>query len=205
MLDMRKEQSVYGDRDVAGNAEDESVELLREPMRDSLWLRFPIARAWILLVGLGMLGLGAVGFIPAFAHAGSIFNLFAIDSFDSYLHVITGIVCLAVFATRSDRYALWLTVVLMFVYIAIFTTGNIAFGNGADSSTVSSQLIGGIVAFREIPEIAANGAHVTVATLSLFIWAAVGIQQGALASARYQSQRILTYRSRTRIRSASAR
>lgn len=119
-------------------------------------MTYPFERAFALVLGIVLLIVGILGFIPFFAANGYLLDIFRIDGVHNLVHILSGIVgiaCGLANASFSRLYAGIFGVVYAIVAIVGFIEGNSILGlfaiNGAD-----------------------NWLHVVIALASLAVFAA---------------------------------
>jgi hypothetical protein len=181
----------------------ETFELMEREPDDTPILRAPIARTFALLVGGMLTALGVAGFLPVITTGGTVLGLFHVDPFANLIHLVTGLAGLAIWRSRRESLAITYSAGLVFVYIVVFSLGNIAFGNAEGATVPHGAILLNLLPLRDLPVFMANGFHVSLAMAALFTTMAAGLQEGARASARRGRRLIREYRSHTRIRTAA--
>ena len=183
----------------------ETFELEDRPAEPAL-SKAPIATAFALLAGGFFMALGIVGFLPIITTNDVLLGFFQVTPAANVLHLLTGLAGLAAgayaYRTRREAPAVAYAAAMLFLYIVVFSVGNIAFGNAEGRFDNQHALILHLLAVRDLPLFMANGLHITFAMASLFVASAAALQRGARASARRGTRRIREYRSRTMIRQA---
>jgi hypothetical protein len=89
----------------------------------------PVARYYSLLVGLLLVDLGILGLAPQLTAGGVLLGLLRVTPVETIVHLVTGLAGVLVFFAPSYRYARRYPLVLVPIYLVLFTAGNIAFGN----------------------------------------------------------------------------
>lgn len=140
----------------------------------------PVACYYALLVGLALLPLGILGFIPPLTRGGVLLGILRVTPFTSMLHLVTGIAGLVAYAVRRGRYAHLFTLLLTGVYLLTFSTGNLDFGNS------ESLPIGG---GPDIPWILENALHVGLALTGALVTGLAALQHGDRATAQRYKER----------------
>lgn len=181
----------------------EAMELMEQP-DDTPLLATPVARWFAFVLGGGLLTLGVAGFLATLTDHSTLFNLFAVDPFSNVVHVLTGLAGLAAWRRGTQAAGVAYAVAIMFLYVIVFTVGNLALGNAVDLPGVHSPIVLGLVRLHEIPGVVANAAHITIALAAFIVMAIVGLQQGGRATAKAGHGRVRVYYSRTPVRSRSA-
>ncbi|MGZ3600678.1 MAG: hypothetical protein ACXWP0_04240 [Ktedonobacterales bacterium] len=97
-------------------------------------VKVPVAPYYALLVGMALLPLGILGLIPEFTRGGVLLGFMRITPMVSIIYILTGIAGIAVFFFRRGHYAHHFTLILTGVYLLLFSTDNIAFGNAEGAS-----------------------------------------------------------------------
>lgn len=155
----------------------ERVEQYQEERR--YLVTVPVARYYALLVGLALLPLGVLGFIPQFARGGVLFGLLRVTPTISVLYILTGVAGISAFALKRGHYAHDFALILTGVYLLIFSSGNIAFGNAEGSA-------GGA---PNIPWILENALHAGLMLTGALITGLAALQRGDRATARVFKRR----------------
>ena len=140
----------------------------------------PVACYYALLVGLALLPLGILGFIPPLTQGGVLLGILRVTPFTSALHLVTGIAGIVAFVVRRGRYAHFFTLLLTGVYLLTFSTGNLDFGNS------ESLPIGG---GPDIPWILENALHVGLALTGALVTGLAALQHGDRATAQRYKER----------------
>lgn len=97
-------------------------------------VKVPVAPYYALLVGMALLPLGILGLIPEFTRGSVLLGFMRITPMVSIIYILTGIAGIAVFFYRRGHYAHHFTLILTGVYLLLFSTDNIAFGNAEGAS-----------------------------------------------------------------------
>lgn len=206
MLDMMNaNDTLVRAENVASDTVD-TFTVTEKPVRRTTIFGHPIERWFTAIVGGPMLGLGLLGLVPAFTQGGALFGLFHVDFNTTLIHLLTGLVGLAIFKLdeRYPKYrlAFWFAVNVAWVYTLVFSDGNIAFG--ALGNVAGQPTLFGLFQLRLLPWVMANGAHVTLGLVGFIVAAVVMLQAGAQATAKARS-RTVEYRSHTMLRQPAAR
>lgn len=150
----------------------ERVEQYQEERRYLVMV--PIARYYALLVGLALLPLGVLGFIPQLTRGGVLLGLLRVTPTISVLYILTGVAGIAAYTFKGGYYAHDFTLILTGVYLLVFSSGNIAFGNAEGSA-------GGA---PNIPWILENALHAGLMLTGALITGLAALQRGDRATAR---------------------
>lgn len=165
--------------------------------------KLPLARLFAFVVSGGLAPLGVVGLLASLTGHSTLLGVFHVDLPTSAIYVVSGAAGQAVWRTRRESLAVAYAVVLMVLYVVIFSAGNIALGNGAATPVPGEVVLLGLVRLHDIPAIAADGMQITIALLGLITVFAAALQQGARATMRARGQRVVEYRSHTKVRTAA--
>ena len=160
-----------------GVLQHERVEQFREEQR--YIVRSPVPRYFAILVGLALTPLGIAGFVPQFTQGRLLFHVLRISLAVSALYLVTGISGLFAGIFRKGHFAHLFTLILTGVYLVLFSSGNIAFGNTAGTT-------GGPPDF---PWILENALHAGLMLTGALITGLAALQRGDWASARELKQR----------------
>ncbi|HEX8037035.1 MAG TPA: hypothetical protein VF510_24480 [Ktedonobacterales bacterium] len=112
--------------------ERERTEQFKEERR--YIVKVPVAPYYALLVGLALLPLGVLGLIPQLTRGGVLLGFMRITPVVSVIFILTGIGGIAAFAYKRGHYAHHFTLILTGVYLLLFSSNNIAFGNAEGAS-----------------------------------------------------------------------
>jgi len=195
-------------------AESDSIEKLEfaeAPEKRSRLLDAPIARWFAFVAGGGLTTLGILGLIPWITANNTLLGLFHVTPQVSLIHLATGLAGLAIWRFGRGSLAFAYAIALTAIYVLVFSDGNIAFGNavgmfqpvGGTWQAPESTVLG-FFSVRLLPEILANGFHVTLALVAFLVAAAHALQEGTRSTIRQRGPYIRVYRSRTRIGSRTA-
>lgn len=142
-------------------------------------IHWPVPRYYAMLVGLALTPLGVVGFVPQFTRGGLLFH-FMRDSIPmSIIYLVTGLAGFIAGVVRKGRYAPLFTFILTGVYLVLFSSGNIAFGNTA-------SVLGGL---PDIPWVIENALLVGLMLTGALITGLAALQHGDRATARVFTRR----------------
>jgi hypothetical protein len=203
MLDLQDPKNMTGAAVAAKADTIEAMELMEQP-DDTPLLAAPVARWFAFLLGGGLLTLGVAGFLATLTGHSTLFNLIAVDPFTNTVQVVSGLAGLAAWRRGTEAAGVAYAVAIMFLYVIVFTVGNLAMGNAADMPGVHSPIFLGLFRLHEIPGVVANALHITIAMAGLAVLTIVGLQQGGRATAKAGHGRVRVYYSRTPVRSRSA-
>lgn len=161
------------------------------PPEEEAVITAPVARYYAIVVGSGLTVLGLLGMIPAFTAGHVLFGLIRATPADNMIHLLSGLVGLAVWLLHRNRYARGYAVLIAIVYFAVFTVGNIGFGNLSESVPLSPR--------EQLPYIISNGLHVTLMLTGALVAALAYMQIGDTRTREYHSHQRWNYWSRTRL------
>lgn len=187
----------------------ETFELEELPTNGGWLLSAPIARYFAFLVGGGLTTLGVVSLIASLTGHDTLFNIFSVNNATGLLYLLTGAAGLAVARVRgslSDAIATAYTVAIMLVYITLFSTDNIDYGNAEGMPITGANhtlVILHAIRIENLPQFMANGMQVTLAMAALIVAGTIALQYGAQATERRGRRIIREYRSHTRLRNAA--
>ncbi len=188
----------------------EKLEFADEPAVQSQLLNAPLTRGFAFVAGGSLTTLGLLGLIPWLNANDTLLGLFHVTPQLSLIHLVTGLAGLAIWRYGRGSLAFAYTIALTAIYVLIFSDGNIAFGNGvgmfeAAGNTLQAHesVLFGLLPVRLLPQVLANGFHVTLALAAFLVAAAHAFQDGARATIRQRGPYVRVYRSRTRIRKAA--
>lgn len=189
----------------------EKLEFADEPTTQSQLVNAPLARWFTLVAGGGLTTLGLFGLVPWINANDTLLGVFHVTPQISLIHLATGIAGLAIWRFGRGKLAFAYTIALTAIYVLIFSDGNIAFGNGigmfesaGNTLNAREDLLFGLVPVRLLPQMLANGFHVTLSLVAFLVAAAHAFQDGARATIRQRGPYIRVYRSRTRIGARTA-
>ncbi|HEV8192047.1 MAG TPA: DUF4383 domain-containing protein [Ktedonobacterales bacterium] len=199
--------------EVPEGVESDSIEKLEfadEPVQQSKLLHAPIVRGFAFLAGGALTTLGVLGVMPWLNANDTLLGLFHVTPQLSLIHLVTGLAGLAIWRFGRGSLAFAYAIALTAVYVLIFSDGNIAFGNAVGMFETAGNplqahesVLFGLFPVRLLPQILANGFHVTLALVAFLVAAAHAFQDGARSTIRQRGPYIRVYRSRTRIRTAA--
>jgi hypothetical protein len=161
------------------------------PPEEEAVITAPVARYYAIVVGIGLTGLGVLGMIPAFTSGNVLFGLLRVTPADNMIHLLSGLAGLAVWLLHRNRYARAYAVLIAFVYLIVFTIGNIALGNLNGSVPLTPD--------EQLAYILSNGLHVTLMLTGALVAALASLQIGDRRTREDRSHRRWDYRSRTRL------
>ncbi len=156
---------------------EQRVEQFREERR--YIIRSPIPRYFALLVGVTLTPLGIVGLIPQFTRGDLLFHVLRDSVGMSCIYLVTGVAGIFCGTFRRGHYAHLFTLVLTGLYLVLFSSGNIAFGNYEGTT-------GGPPDF---PWIFENALHAGLMLTGALITGLAALQKGDRATAREFKQR----------------
>lgn len=180
----------------------ETFELMDRPAEKGI-AYLPIAHAFAFLAGGALTTLGIAGFLPFITANGTLLGFFQVSTSTNIIHLVTGLAGLAAWRSRRESLAVWWAVAMAGIYTWIFSDGNLAFGNAADTAGAPTLTLLAVLPLRDLPLLLANALHVTLGLVSLIVAGTAMLQQGARATARQQARRIREYRSHVTIRPRS--
>src|SRR5262249_4046114 len=99
------------------------------PPEEEAVITAPVARYYAIVVGIGLTGLVALGFLPVLTACNVLFGVMHRSPASNMIHLLSGLVGLAVWLLHRNRYARGYAVLIAIVYLIVFTIGNIGFGN----------------------------------------------------------------------------
>jgi uncharacterized membrane protein YphA (DoxX/SURF4 family) len=161
----------------AGTAnEDLAQQQHREDQR--YLITVPVAKYYVLLVGIVLTLLGIFGFIPALTRGGALFAILAVNTAWNIIHLVTGLVALGVFAWKEGRYTRPYCILLAFLYLAVFSLGNITFADQVDTQVIRVQ---------DVPGILMNAVHAGLMLVSALIFALAAMQRGDVQTEKFRA------------------
>lgn len=107
------------------NIQTRFVHLRHQSRETSLAALAPhsIERAFLRVLGAGLVAFGALGFVSAMAPTGRLLGVFALDAPHNALHLLTGLAALAVARMPKRAHAWYGTAVVSIVYGVVTTLG----------------------------------------------------------------------------------
>lgn len=159
------------------------------PPEEEAVITAPVARYYAILVGIGLTGLGILGFIPAFTAGNVLFGLMRVTPAFNIIHLLSGLAGLAVWLLHRNRFARAYAVLIGITYVIVFTIGSIELGNL--SGTVSPR--------AQVPYITADALHAFLMLTGWLVAALASMQLGDTRTREYRSRSRWNFRSRTRL------
>lgn len=155
----------------------ERVEQFREERR--YIVKTPIACYYAILVGLILTPLGIAGLVPQFTEGGLLFHVLRDSIGISCVYLVTGLAGLFAGTFRGGHYAHLYTLILTGLYLFLFSSGNIAFGN-AEGTTGGPP---------DFPWIFENAIHAGLMLTGALITGLSALQRGDRATAEEYKMR----------------